>query len=236
MAVESILVDFDGTACATDVAGALCTRFCLEGWEAFDEAVQAGTATLRHAIRQQATMLQGERTEMLSFARANFAMDASFSPFVRWATACDLGVVIVSDGFGFYIEPMLADAGLSGLPVVANRLVGSAGRWRLDHPHGHPQCVGCGTCKMLAVLEGQRRSGAVAFVGEGQSDRYGAAYADLVFAKERLAVICSTEGIPYVPWTSFDDVREILTSTTPSTPRSAPPVCPGWTPSPDLRR
>lgn len=229
-----MLVDFDGTACAADVTGALCTRFSRDGWQAFDEAVQAGTATLRRAIEQQATMLQAGREEMLSFVRASFTIDASFSSFVHWAAACGLGVVVVSDGFGFFIEPMLAAAGLCGLPVAANRLVGSAKRWRLAHPHGHPQCVGCGTCKMLAVLESQRESGAVAFVGDGQSDRYGAACADLVFAKGRLAVICSADGIPYVPWASFEDVRETLISTTPFTPRSAPPVCPGWTVNPNL--
>ena len=96
----------------------------------------------------------------------------------------------MSDGFAFYIEPMMRAAGLGHVTVISNEQA-----WRDDRPDGlrfvnaHPVCVGCGTCKMQAVLR-YRERGPVAFVGEGQTDRYGALYADVTFAKLELVAFC----------------------------------------------
>jgi 2-hydroxy-3-keto-5-methylthiopentenyl-1-phosphate phosphatase len=44
------------------------------------------------------------------------------------------------------------------------------------------------------------------FVGDGFSDRYAAMYADLVFAKGRLATFCEQASIPYEPYDSLAGV------------------------------
>jgi 2-hydroxy-3-keto-5-methylthiopentenyl-1-phosphate phosphatase len=156
-------------------------------------------------------------------------MDPTFAPFVVWAHDQRIDVVVASDGFGFYIEPLLAAAGVPSIPVITNEQV-----WVGDRPsglrfvRGHPQCVGCGTCKMQAVLE-RRDGGAVAFVGEGSSDRYGALYADVTFAKLDLITHCERDGVPFVPWHDFDDVRRWLESAEALPGAISPPRCPGWT-------
>ena len=63
----------------------------------------------------------------------------------------------------------------------------------------------------------------MAFVGEGDSPTgFGALYADVVFAKDALVGWCERDGVPYVPWTDFDDVRARLESTgRPARPRLA---------------
>jgi 2-hydroxy-3-keto-5-methylthiopentenyl-1-phosphate phosphatase len=78
---------------------------------------------------------------------------------------------------------------------------------------------------MLAV---QRASGPVAFVGEGHSDRYGALYADIVFAKDVLVDLCRDDGIPFVPYEDFDDVRATLEVVQTLPGAVAPDLCPGW--------
>jgi 2-hydroxy-3-keto-5-methylthiopentenyl-1-phosphate phosphatase len=92
-------------------------------------------------------------------------------------------------------------------------------------PNGHPVCDWCGTCKMLAV---QRAAGPVAFVGEGHSDRYGALYADIVFAKDALVAICRDDGVPFLPYVDFDDVRRALDMVTDLPGAVDPARCPGW--------
>jgi 2-hydroxy-3-keto-5-methylthiopentenyl-1-phosphate phosphatase len=82
---------------------------------------------------------------------------------------------------------------------------------------------------MNAVLGYRQRAGPVAFVGEGHSDRYGALYADLVFANKDLVDICRRDGIPFLMWRTFDDVRAGLERTGRLPERVAPLVCPGWT-------
>ena len=149
MTIGSVLVDFDGTACPVDVTGELCAHFAAGNWEACDDAVRRQGITPRSAIDQQTAMLSAGRAEMLRFVLGSFSVSPSFVTTVRWAESQGLPVAVVSDGFGFYIEPMLAAVGLDRVRVLANRLAGSPPS-RLAHPYAHPECLGCGTCKMLS--------------------------------------------------------------------------------------
>ena len=124
---------------------------------------------------------------------------------------------------------MMRAAGLGHVTVISNEQA-----WRDDRPDGlrfvnaHPVCIGCGTCKMGAVLRYQER-GPVAFVGEGQTDRFGALYADITFAKLDLVAFCVADGVPFVAWDDFDDVRRALESPADLPGPVAPIQCPGWT-------
>jgi len=230
MDVASVLVDFDGTACSLDIFTELCRRFIGDDWEQrFERASWKGTSPLREDVVQLARLLGAPRDEMLAFVVAHYGVDAGFAHFVRWAESKGAEVAIVSDGLGFYIRPMLAAAGISHLAVLTNAPIDTPCGLRLSHPFGHPECVGCGTCKMLAVLSYRERRGPVAFVGDGYSDRFAALYADLVFAKQDLARICAVDGIPFTPWQSFDDVRAGLARRLASGRPPDPGVCPGWT-------
>jgi 2-hydroxy-3-keto-5-methylthiopentenyl-1-phosphate phosphatase len=226
--IGAILVDFDGTASLDDVSEVLLEEFGDPGWPVYDELVDRGEMGLREAARHQSAMLGGGRDEMLAFALDRCRLDPTFPPFVAWAEERALPITVVSDGFAFYIRPMLEAAGLGGLEVLTNELVFDGGRPRLAHPNGHPECRGCGTCKMLAAVRARERVGPVAFVGEGQSDRYGALYSDIVFAKKDLVRICREDGVPFLPWETFDDVRRVLEERNQLPAPVAPQRCPGW--------
>jgi 2-hydroxy-3-keto-5-methylthiopentenyl-1-phosphate phosphatase len=168
---------------------------------------------------------------MLAHALEHCPLDPTFPPFVAWAAGHGVLVSLASDGYGFYIDPILEASGLSGLEVITNEMTfaGNGGPPALSHPNGHPECIGCGTCKMLAVQRTRAEAGPVAFVGEGQSDRYGALYADLVFAKLALVPICEHDGVPFLPYETFDDIRDALEGLDGPPGAVAPAVCPGWT-------
>jgi 2-hydroxy-3-keto-5-methylthiopentenyl-1-phosphate phosphatase len=227
--IASILVDFDGTACRDDVSEVLLDVFGDPGWPSYDEQVDRGQIGLREAMHAQVAMLHGSRVEMLAYAVEHCALDTTFVPFVEWARSRSLPLALASDGFAFYIRPILHAAGLDDVEVIANRAVfDGARRPRLEHPNGNRSCHGCGTCKMLAALGFRDRYGSVAYVGEGQSDRYGALYSDVVFAKDALPAICERDGVPFLPYEDFDDVRRALEGGTPNLGPLAPALCPGW--------
>ena len=226
--VRALLVDFDGTACLQDVSEMLLDAFGEPGWERFDDAVDRGEMGLREAGSHQTAMLRGSREEMLAFALPRAELAPSFVPFVGWAEERGLPLTLASDGFGFYIEPILDRADLGHVEVVTNELVFGADGVALLYPNAHPECIGCGTCKMLAAQRLRERHGPVAFVGDGQSDRYGALYSDVVFAKDTLVPICEQDGVPFTPWETFDDVREALEGTGSLTEPIGGERCPGW--------
>jgi 2-hydroxy-3-keto-5-methylthiopentenyl-1-phosphate phosphatase len=217
----SILVDFDGTACLHDVAEHLLMRYGHSSWPMWDEAWARGEVGARQGLSAQAAMLGAPTDELVAYALEHCPLDPTFAPFVEWARSIGAPVTLVSDGFGFYIRPLLHAHGLADVPVITNDWDGGA----MTFPNGHGVCIGCGTCKMRAVLEAP---GPVAFVGEGDSDRFGALYADIVFAKDELVGWCERDGVSFVPWRDFDDVRRRLETDLSLPGAVAPEPCPGW--------
>jgi 2,3-diketo-5-methylthio-1-phosphopentane phosphatase len=219
--VRSVLVDFDGTACTHDVAEHLMERFGEPAWREWDERWIRREVDSRTAIRGQVAPFSALHDELIAYAISHCPLDPTFPGFARWCDEHDIDVTIVSDGLGLYIEPILAANGVSGVSVVTNDWAGGA----LAFPNGHPECDWCGTCKMLAV---RRAEAPVAFVGDGYSDRYGALYADVVFAKDDLVQLCIDDGVTHLPYTNFDDVRRDLESGAALPGALAPALCPGW--------
>jgi 2-hydroxy-3-keto-5-methylthiopentenyl-1-phosphate phosphatase len=216
-----VLIDFDGTACLHDVAEHLMDRFGDPTWRDWDDRWLRGEIDTRGAIRAQVAPFAARADELIDYAVDHCPLDPTFAPFVSWCRSNGVATTIVSDGLGLYIEPILAAAGITEMHIVTNDWDGGA----MAFPNGHPECIWCGTCKMLAV---QRASGPVAFIGEGHSDRYGALYADLVFAKDVLVDLCRDDGVPFLPYEDFDDVRDALTNGTSVPGPVAPEQCPGW--------
>jgi len=230
MPVGAIVVDFDGTACTVDVSETLLREFGDPVWETYNDMVDRGELGLREAAHRQAALLTASREEMLAFAIEHCPLDPTFAPFVAWARERALPLTLVSDGFAFYIRPILEAGGIVDLDVITNEMRFDDGDApRLTHPNAHPECIGCGTCKMRSTLAFREAHGPVAFIGEGLSDRYGALYSDVVFAKDVLVDLCERDGVPYLAWDTFDDVREALEAMREPPGPVAPTWCPGWT-------
>src|SRR5437773_483581 len=150
--VRSVVVDFDGTICEQDISEELLRAFAPPGWLDIDIEFQQGKIGSRECLVRQGAMLEGSRDSMLEYAVRSFAIDPTFEPFVRWAAGRGVDVAVASDGFGFYVGPMLRAGGVEGVTVLTNEtdlLAGAPPAFRF--PHAHPACVGCGTCKMSIV-------------------------------------------------------------------------------------
>ena len=112
----------------------------------------------------------------------------------------------MSDGFGFFIAPALERLGVGDLPIVTAVTTFSGRSARIEFPNGHPSCFVCGTCKRNRVLAHQAAGRAVVFIGDGESDRYAAGYADVVFAKRALVRLCIESGWPFERFTEFSEI------------------------------
>jgi 2-hydroxy-3-keto-5-methylthiopentenyl-1-phosphate phosphatase len=207
----AILVDYDGTIALTDVGDVLMAELKNEQWETETARYDAGLVGSRRLMEWEIGLWHPDPGAMSRLA-AEQPHDPDFATVARRARAAGIPVEVVSDGFGFFIEPALDRLGVGDVPVVTALTEFSAnGAPSISFPNGHPTCFVCGTCKRNRVLGHQRAGRAVAFVGDGASDRYAAGYSDVVFAKEGLEQLCVAYGWPYRRWTRFAEIDAWLT-------------------------
>jgi 2-hydroxy-3-keto-5-methylthiopentenyl-1-phosphate phosphatase len=204
----AILVDYDGTIARTDVSDALMAAFVNAEWEDRVAEYDAGRVGSRGLIEWEFGLITADPTALGALAAAQ-PHDSAFRSFVDVARAAGIPVEVVSDGFGFFIAPALEALGVGDLPVATAHATFDGGP-RIEFPNGNPACLVCGTCKRNRVLAHQAAGRAVAFVGDGPSDRYAAGYADIVFAKDALVQICVDAGWPFRRWAEFTEIRAWL--------------------------
>ena len=74
----------------------------------------------RRLMTLEMAMVDADPADLLATA-AEQPHDPGFVPFVRRAQAAGIPIEVVSDGFGFFIEPALRALGVGELPVVTAR-------------------------------------------------------------------------------------------------------------------
>ncbi len=206
----AILVDYDGTIALTDVSDSVMIEHVShDDWGRIVAAYDAGRMGSRRLMEWEMPLIRATEAELLATAAAQ-PHDPGFVPFARRAMAAGIPIEVVSDGLGFFIEPALARLGLPELPVITARTTFEGRRASISWPNGHPSCRVCGTCKRQRVLGHQAAGRMVVFIGDGESDRYAAGYADVIFAKRSLVPICLQNGWPFESWTEFADIHAWL--------------------------
>ena len=116
------LCDFDGTISPQDIGAALVRRFS-QGRDADREALLrrwfSGGLGHRELTEAECGLLTVTEDQALEFTRT-FKLDPHFAPFVREALGRGDAVMVVSEGFGFYVRDHLHRAGFPDLPWAAN--------------------------------------------------------------------------------------------------------------------
>ena len=207
----SLLIDYDGTISRLDVGDTLLERLAQDQAEvaARDAQYDAGLVGSRELMRWDMDVLPQDHARLLEIASA-VPQDETLGMLVERARVHGAVVEIVSDGLGFYIQDNLGRLGLADLSIATNHNTVSGGGAGMSFPYGNPRCLVCGTCKRERVLLHQAAGRVVVLIGDGTSDRYAAAHADVVFAKGKLVDICRSAGWPALGWGSFADIAAWL--------------------------
>jgi len=206
----SVLVDYDGTVSRHDIGTVLLAEHAL-----VDAAViaareadyDAGRAGSRELMQWDMEVLPRDG-ELLRSVAALVPQDATFPSFAAAVRAAGAALEIVSDGLGFYVASNLArlNSALADLPIATNEN-DVDGSGRLAFPYGHGACFVCGTCKRERVRAHEAGGRVVVFIGDGQSDRYAAHHADIVWAKEALLDWGRATGRDFRDWDRFAEIE-----------------------------
>ena len=199
-----VFLDFDGTISRVDVVDAILDRYADPSWERIERVWKAGRIGSRACLAGLIGLVRATQADVDALL-AGVQIDGGFVPLLDACIAAGVRSHIVSDGFDYCIGRILRQVPASHRDLLAQVSVHAshlepeaADRWKTAFRHMDSECEhGCATCKP-AVMAALNPSGAPSiFVGDGLSDRYAAAVADVVFAKDKLAAYCAEQGIAF---------------------------------------
>ncbi len=117
-----VVVDFDGTAAEDDVQQVILDTFAdRDAWRRINREWADGHMTTAQRARRQWALVTASEQEILA-SLDPLRLDSGFPAFARLCADRGYPLYVVSDGFDFYIWPLLRRAGLDHLPVIANSL------------------------------------------------------------------------------------------------------------------
>lgn len=204
-------VDFDGTIVREDVGDEFFRRFSGERTLSDTlERVQAGDLTMPDAYRLLVAALPPLTSQDLDAFCADFEIDPTFIDFLLWTEAEGHPLLVLSDGFDFYIDRLFARAGIA--PRVSCNLfaLGDDGHAALRFPHFDAAFPATANSKSTHILAGSEDRDTIVFAGDGTSDFDAARCADLVFARGALESFCQRENISFRAYRDFHEVRETV--------------------------
>lgn len=204
---RAFVIDFDGTITREDVGYSIVKKFAGNGWQEWEDMWIEGKITTPMLSEAQWNMIKGRPEEILEFL-GGFEINEGFKEFYEYLKANNYRLIIASEGFNYYIDPILRERGYGDLEVFSCHLEHNNG-WNFSYPYASRTCEQCGNCKKEVVERLKIEGYKVYYIGDGFSDRCASREADIVFAKSNLARYCRDNRIEY---TRFDDFHQILGS------------------------
>lgn len=202
-------LDFDGTVATEDVVDKVLEKFADKSWKDVEKDWVEGRIGSRECLSRQIALVKASRADIDALLDS-VTLDPDFPRFLLLAAERSIPVAIVSDGFDYFIRGILNRNLKNGwertLPVYSNRLVEEGGAWsaKFAEPCEH----GCANCKRRLLKRLSRLGEGTVFVGDGLSDRYAAAAADLTFAKSRFLDHCRENAIPHKSYSTFGQIGD----------------------------
>ena len=212
----AVFLDFDGTITRRDATDAILDAFAGPAWLQIEDAWLSGRIGSRECLAEQMALVTATQ-EQVDHLLDGIGVDPGFATLLDACAARDRPVHIVSDGFDYCIGRILGRPGLNlltrlaGSDIVSSSLRPDGRRWRATFAHPSAPCAhGCATCKPAAMRRLSPAGAITVLVGDGFSDRHAAMDADIVFAKDRLALFCDNEAVPYTPYDTLAAVADSL--------------------------
>jgi 2,3-diketo-5-methylthio-1-phosphopentane phosphatase len=210
-----LFLDFDGTITRRDAVDVILEAYADPEWLRFESEWREGRLGSRDCLRAQMCLVRASRGQ-LDTLLDEIEIDEGLIPLLEMCAAHNIPAHIISDGFDYCIRRILSRAKrvgilLRGRRVCASRLEARGQLWRTEFPFFQQTCGhGCATCKPAVMRLLNPTNAPALFVGDGLSDRYAVASADLVFAKNGLATYCNENEIEHTLFRDLNDVAAHL--------------------------
>lgn len=197
-----IYCDFDGTVTKEDSVNKFLTLFADEKWLEVEEQWVQGEIGSKECLAKQVELVPVLSNEELMGYVNSIEIDDYFVEFYNFLKESGVELVILSDGFDFFIEKTLEKHNLQEIKYFANTLIIKNNKLSLEFNYNNPNCKnGSGTCKCSRTeIEN------FCYIGDGLSDACIAKSAGRLFAKKNLKNYCDKEKIEYINFETFKDI------------------------------
>lgn len=207
-----VFVDFDGTITFEDVGEAIFNKFGeTEKVGKIIEDLLSDKISSRQCWDDLCNSVDAVNKAELNEFIDKLDVDPSFITFVKFCDENKIDMVVLSDGFDYYIDRLFNKAGLTGLKYYSNKLfVNEKGILRAEYPFFDVNSPTSANCKKNHIINHSDDDDYTVYIGDGNSDKDAAQYCDFIFAKDGLARFCSMEKISFYPFANFDEVQNKL--------------------------
>ena len=206
----AIFCDFDGTITIRDTVDEFLKRFATEEWLEIEAVWEAGGIGSLECLHRQLDCVRSLSLNAMDDFLASVTIDSHVKAFFAEAKKNHFDLTIVSDGFDYFIQAILAKNDIHDVTYFTNKLSFSEGKLLQKFPYASHLCQRkSGVCK-CSILEKYAGKKQTIYIGDGISDYCAARKANLIFAKSKLAGMLAKENIPFIPFTDFREISARL--------------------------
>lgn len=199
-----IVCDFDGTITDGNVMEFIAARFASCGL-AYSEAWERKEISTREEFELTFKCIDASLDDMAA-SLVDVPYDEGLSELVAYCHSRGYTFSILSDGLRWYIDAVLANAGVQDVYVYANEVRQTENGFAFDFPWYSDETPRLATCKPLVMRDIRKQGKRVMYIGDGPSDFQAVHFADMVFAKPRLAAYCSEKRLVHLGFETFKDI------------------------------
>lgn len=210
-----IFCDFDGTITKNDVWINSLGKF-ISDKKKFDDICE-DFISMKIGTRE-CNLRQLELVENFSHEKFNSYLDIEeidihFKDFINFCNNRNIPVKILSSGLEYYIDYILKREGIEVEYYGCKMVLSEAdNKLTCDFIHTDEYCTLCETCKRNLLINNTNDldNEISVYIGDGVSDFCVSRFADIVFAKGRLASYCWKNNITYFDFGNFLDIKNKL--------------------------
>lgn len=219
-----IYCDFDGTVTKNDVWVSALGKFIIdkEKFNVVCEEFASNVISARECNIRELDLIENFDFETLHKYLDEEQLDDYFKVFLEYCNSNNYEITLLSEGLDYYINYILKRENLD-LKFYSNKLIVNEKsdkngnkilKLSCEFPYPDEHCTYCGMSKRNILINNTNDldNEVSVFIGDGISDFCASNYADIVFAKKRLASYCWKNNITYFDFKNFNDVMIKLES------------------------
>ncbi len=179
--------DFDGTITKEDTLNKFLRIYANVEWTDIEDKWIRGEIGSKQCIEEQMQTFPLMEEKTVNDFIDSIEIDETFPDFLDYIKSENIDFYIVSDGFDFFIEKILARYKIKDLKIFSNKLEFKNGRFKTDFPFFTQECERkSGVCKCNVIKSNRIVTKRILYAGDGLSDFCAAKNADFLFAKGSL--------------------------------------------------